>query len=61
LFVADSNGVQVFGARGNFLGRIPREQGTGVVRAIALDREGFAYLLTLDGVVSKYRINAPAK
>jgi outer membrane protein assembly factor BamB len=58
LYVGDNNGIEIFGATGKFLRRIPEVPGMGSAFGIAVDSQGSIYIMTSHGDVLKFRLKA---
>jgi sugar lactone lactonase YvrE len=56
LYVHHNRGIDQFDTSGRFIGSLPIDYTKGSPRTVIVDREGFVYTVTSNGVVLKYQI-----
>jgi outer membrane protein assembly factor BamB len=56
LYIHHNDGIDQFDTSGRFIGKLPIDYTKGSPRTVAVDREGFVYTVTSNGMVLKYQV-----
>jgi streptogramin lyase len=56
LYVHHNGGIDQFDTSGRFIGKLPVDYTKGSPRTVLVDREGFVYTVTSNGMVLKYQV-----
>jgi outer membrane protein assembly factor BamB len=56
LYIHHNDGIDQFDTSGRFIGKLPIDYTKGSPRTVVVDREGFVYTVTSNGMVLKYQI-----